>query len=79
MNKLIPLLVVAVLLPLAGCAGPYYPAYSVQYGAWSNYDPYYEYDGYRRSDAPIAWYGPADAPYGRTYDGGYYGGYYGGY
>jgi len=75
MKKLLPLFALAGLLSLGGCTG-YYVPYAVQYGAWSNYDPYYEYDGYRRSDQPIAWYGPADAPYGHTwtyrgYDGGY--------
>ena len=74
MKTLIPLLVIAALLPLAGCVRAY-PAYSVQYGPWSNYDPYYEYGGYRRSDQPIGWYGPQDAPYRNTYYDGYYGGY----
>ena len=66
MKKLLLLLALAGLSPLGGCTG-YAPPYAVQYGAWSNYDPYYEYDGYRRSDQPIAWYGPADAPYGHTW------------
>lgn len=66
MTKLIPLVLLAVAL--SGCAHyspPYYA--SVQYGPWSNYNPYYEYGGYRSSGEPIAYYGPADAPYGRTY------------
>ena len=69
---LIAMSLAAMMAALGGCT-TYGAPYAVQYGAWSNYDPYYEYDGYRRSDQPIAWYGPADAQYGhiRPYRDGY--------
>ncbi|OJU14294.1 MAG: hypothetical protein BGN85_03030 [Alphaproteobacteria bacterium 64-11] len=65
MKILVPLILLAVTL--GGCTATRRapPPYAVQYGPWSNYDPDYEYGGYRRSDEPIAWYGPYDAPYRR--------------
>lgn len=64
MKKLVPLILLAAALSGCACYGPAYYA-PVQYGPWSNYNPYYEYGGYRSSDQPIAWYGPYDAPYRR--------------
>lgn len=75
MNKLIPALVLAGLLPMGGCStapvmfNPYAP-YAASAGAWAHYDPYYEIGYYRGSSQPIAYYGPYDAPYGHTYYGG---------
>jgi hypothetical protein len=65
MKKLIPLLLLATLGGCTTWREPPPPPYAVHYGPWSNYDPDYEYGGYRWSDEPIAWYGPYDAPYGR--------------
>jgi hypothetical protein len=73
MKKIAALILLAA--GLSGCTGAYPAPYAVQYGAWSNYDPYYEYGGYRMSDEPISYYGPADMPYGRTYYGPGYGPY----
>jgi hypothetical protein len=62
----VPFLLLAVVL--GGCtswrAPP--PPYAVHYGPWSNYDPDYEYGGYRWSNEPIAWSGPHDAPFAGT-------------
>jgi hypothetical protein len=69
MKKLVPVLLLAALLPLGGClcapAAPYAP-YGEVNGPWTNYDPYYEYGYYRSTSQPLAYYGPYDAPYGHT-------------
>jgi hypothetical protein len=65
MKKLAAAIVLAAVLPLAGCATPY--GYSP--GAWANYDGDYDYgyDGYGR---PITHYGEAES--GRPYGNGYF-------
>jgi hypothetical protein len=63
--KLAAVIVLAAVLPLAGCATPY--GYSP--GAWANYDGDYDY-GYDGYDRPITYYGAADQ--GRAYGNGYY-------
>ena len=80
---LIPLIVMAGLLPLAGCVDPYYDGYGYGYGDGryapygDGYNPYYAYgSGYGYG----AGYGYGGASLGFSYRGdrasGYYNGYY---